>query len=67
MNSGLYSSPLLESDDRRMDPFGSRLAIVLVKLQGIEWAGRDHNKTIMLKLILKLGGEIKILGGKIIL
>ena len=50
-----------------MDPTGSRPDTVLVKLQWIEWSGWGQSKTTMLKLIMKLGWKINILGSKIIL
>ena len=64
---GPYSYPLPELERRRMAPTGSCPAIVLVKLQRIEGSVRGQRKTVILKLILKLGGKINILGAKIIL
>ena len=66
-NSSPSSPPQPELEGRQMDPTGSHLAIVLVKLQRLERVGQGESKTIMLKLILKQGGKIKILGAKIIL
>ena len=36
MNSGLSSSPIPQSEGQRMDPTGSRLAIIFVRLQRID-------------------------------
>ena len=65
MNSGPLPPLLPDSEVQWMYPNGSRQVILLVKLQQIEWVGQGQNKTIVTKLILKLGGKIRIWGAKI--
>ena len=55
MNSGPSSTPLPELARGRMDTTGSRVAIVLVKLQPIERAVKIKSTTMILKVSLKLG------------
>ena len=57
--------PYLEG--RQMDPTGLRRVMSLERLHILEWAGQVHKIYIVTKLILKLGGKIRILGAKIFL
>ena len=67
MNSGPLVPLLPESEGRRVVPTGMRRVMFLEKLQSLEWAGRGQNKTIVTKLVLKIGGKIRVLGAKIFL
>ena len=57
INSAPLVPPLPESEGWRMNPIGLRRIMCLSKIQRLEWAQQGQNKTIAIKLILKLEGK----------